>query len=239
MRLIQIPFSHNCIKVRKVLELKGLPCETEDIRPMDRARVRKISGQGLVPVLEDRGRVLWDSTAIALYLEERYPKRPLLPADSGPRAECLVLEDWADAAFMALSRRLAYWKTTSTPGALEDLFFPQARGIRRWLLGQVGRRAVRKRFRISAASNRRDRTEVQRLSSLAMERIHGMDYLVGGEISLADISLASMSAPLWVAHDLLEDPAVRSLLDWGRRILGDDLVSCYLPRPHPGDRARC
>ena len=37
MKLIQIPFSHNCVKVRVALGLKEIPYETQDIAPMDRA----------------------------------------------------------------------------------------------------------------------------------------------------------------------------------------------------------
>ncbi|MBA2564471.1 MAG: glutathione S-transferase N-terminal domain-containing protein, partial [Gemmatimonadetes bacterium] len=116
MRLIQIPYSHNCVKVRRALELKGLPFDTEDIAPMDRSAPKRASGQALVPVLVDGERAIADSTAILLYLEERYPERPLLPAESRLRAECLLLEDWADAAFMALTRRLAYWAVLAQPG---------------------------------------------------------------------------------------------------------------------------
>jgi len=53
MNLLQIPFSHNCIKVRKALAWKGVSYTIEDISPMDRTRVRTVSGQGLVPVLLD------------------------------------------------------------------------------------------------------------------------------------------------------------------------------------------
>jgi maleylpyruvate isomerase len=40
----------------------------------------------LVPALEDGGRILTQSLAIMEYLEERYPKPPLLPADPADRA---------------------------------------------------------------------------------------------------------------------------------------------------------
>jgi len=42
---------------------------------------------GLVPALEDDGRVLGQSLAIIEYLEERYPEPPLLPADAWARAQ--------------------------------------------------------------------------------------------------------------------------------------------------------
>src|SRR5258705_12191098 len=101
VKLIQIPFSHNCIKVRVALGLKRVAYETQDIAPMDRSAVVSASGQGLVPVLVVDGRAIADSTRILLYLDERYPDPPLVPKDPAVRAECLLLEDWADLAFMA------------------------------------------------------------------------------------------------------------------------------------------
>ncbi len=239
MKLIQIPFSHNCIKVRKVLDWKGMSYTIEDISPVQRAPVRAASGQGLVPVLVDGDRAVCDSTAIVLYLEQRCPDPPLLPVSPAERAECLVLEDWADAAFMELARRLAYWHTLSTPGALEDLFFPASRGILRRVMGAVARRAVRRRFRLSERRHRRDLDDVRRAARLAVDRLSGRSFLVGEVMTLADITLAAMSAPLGAAgRRVLRENAVRELLKWGRGVLGDELVSYYLPEKTslPGDR---
>jgi len=228
MRLIQIPFSHNCVKVRRALELKGLPFDVLDIAPMDRAAVAASSGQRLVPVLEDRGRSIADSTAILRYLEATYLDTPLEPADPRERAECWVLEDWADQAFMAASRRLAYWVTVHTPGALEQLFFPELKGLRRRLLGGVARRAVRRRFRLSAERTRRDEVEMRRLAAIASDRLGDRPFLVGPRLSVADLSLAAMTAPLRIAPPVVrDDPAVRKVLTWGDGILGPDMRELY------------
>ena len=52
----------------------------------DRSPVEAVSGQGLVPVIEDDGLVVADSTVILEYLDRRYPDRPLYPADPAARA---------------------------------------------------------------------------------------------------------------------------------------------------------
>lgn len=230
MRLIQIPFSHNCIKVRRALELKGLAFETVDIAPMEREPVAAVSGQRLVPVLEDRGRAIADSTAILRHLEAAYPERPLEPRDPAQRAECWLLEDWADQAFMAASRRLAYWMTVHTPGAIENLFFPRARGLRRRLLGQLARRVVRRRFRLSAERERRDEREVPVLAALAVERLGERPFLVGERLSVADVALAAMTLPLWRATPAVrDDAAVQRLLTWGTTVMDPAVVSRYRP----------
>jgi glutathione S-transferase len=222
VRLIQIPFSHNCIKVRRALELKGLSFETLDINPLDRRPVRQASGQGLVPVLVDGERAIADSTEILLYLESAYPEPPLLPREAEQRAECLLLEDWADSAFMALTRRIAYWHALARPDAIESLFCPEARGVSRRVRGALARRLLRRRFGLSRGRSRRDETEALRLARLAAERLGGRGYLVGDSVTLADVALAAMSLPLRLAAPAVRgDPHVRTLLAWGKRILGE------------------
>jgi glutathione S-transferase len=53
-----------------------------------------VSGQELVPVLEEEGIVVADSTAILEHLEERHPDPPLYPPREPRRAEAVVFVDW-------------------------------------------------------------------------------------------------------------------------------------------------
>lgn len=227
MKLIQIPFSHNCVKVRVGLALKGLAFETQDIAPMDRAAVVAASGQGLVPVLVDGGRAIADSTRILLYLEDRLPDPPLVPRDPGARAECLVLEDWADQAFMALSRRIAYGDILARPGRLASLFFPKDQGPARWLKERIAKRRVAQRFGLSPARHKADVVEAKRLAALAVARLSGRPWLLGEGPTIADIALAAMTAPLAADRDIREDPDVRALLHWGEALVPEDVRSVY------------
>jgi glutathione S-transferase len=223
LRLFQIPFSHNCVKVRKALDLKGLDYETVDIDPVLRIGLRRASGQALVPALVDERRMVADSTAILLYLEEKYPHPPLLPGEPEARAECLILEHWADETFMALTRRLAYWNVTASPGALGELFFPSApRPIRR-AAGHLGKWMLHRRLGMSRRQNGLDERAAPRAAELAVARLGGRDHLVGERITIADIALASMAAPLQFAAPAVRDqPVVQELLTWGRRVLEID-----------------
>jgi glutathione S-transferase len=231
MKLFQIPFSHNSIKVRRVLALKGLAYERENVNPAFRTRLIKVSGQPLTPVLVDGARVISDSTAILLYLEDAYPDPALLPPNADQRAECLLVEDWADAAFMALTRRLAYWSLLSSDASLGDLFFPRAPAIFRRFSSPVGATVLRRRFGLSAKQNDRDEIDARRLASLAVDRIAGRQFLVGDRISLADVTLAAMSMPMQYASPTVRsDARVSRLLDWGKRILEDEFSPLDLER---------
>jgi glutathione S-transferase len=234
MRLFQIPFSHNCIKAHHVLDLKGLSYETVDINPALRGEVKRISGQALVPVLVDRGHVVSGSTEIALYLDQRHPDPPLLPDDPQERAECLILTDWADEAFMALRagsptsrccpRRDSSASSSSRPPR------PRFSGI----AGAGAARVLRLRFGISAERNRRDEEHARRVTRIALERLGGGEHLVGDRLSLADITLATMAAPLqYAGRGLRDDAAVRELLEWGARTLGAAFSPLPVPEPAP------
>lgn len=89
------PVSPFCMKVRAVLDHKRLsyvrlPALTHQWEIKRRGKV------GKVPALDLDGEFLVDSTDIAHALERRFPDPPVLPPDPGDRAQCHVLEDWAD-----------------------------------------------------------------------------------------------------------------------------------------------
>jgi glutathione S-transferase len=94
IQLYEIPFSTNVERITLALAHKGLDVEHVVIDADDRAAVREVSGQDLVPVLIHDGHVITDSTAILEYLEEEYPDPPLYPRDEARRAEVTVFVDW-------------------------------------------------------------------------------------------------------------------------------------------------
>ncbi|HZE88074.1 MAG TPA: glutathione S-transferase family protein, partial [Verrucomicrobiae bacterium] len=94
IRLYRFQYSTNAERVALALAHKGLPFDPVEIDPKDRTSVRKISGQDLVPVIEDDGKVVIDSMEIVRWIEGRYPDRPLYPRDPARRAEMLVFIDW-------------------------------------------------------------------------------------------------------------------------------------------------
>ena len=91
-------------KTRIALLEKGLQWETTwlDLPSGEHKKPEylKINPVGKVPALIDDEFVVHDSTIINEYLEDKYPKTPLLPKDPAMRARARSLEDYADAYFM-------------------------------------------------------------------------------------------------------------------------------------------
>ena len=82
-------------KVRLALAEKGLAYRLEPA-PMGSAKVRTLHPLGKIPVIEDAGHVIPDSSVIIAYLERAYPQQPLYPADAMLLAKALWLEEYAD-----------------------------------------------------------------------------------------------------------------------------------------------
>jgi glutathione S-transferase len=83
--------SGNCYKVRLFLSLTGTPCERIGVDLVagenQTAAYRRLNPRGQVPVLEDGGTVIWDSTAILVYLARKLGREDLLPLDPCGMAE--------------------------------------------------------------------------------------------------------------------------------------------------------
>jgi len=119
--LHQYEISPFCDKVRRILHLKGVPYEVHEIRALRSVvEVRRINRIGKVPVLEIDGELVVDSSEIARFLDERFPAPPLWPADPRERAQCHLLEDWADESlyFYEMTMRLQ-WPSNSARWARE------------------------------------------------------------------------------------------------------------------------
>jgi glutathione S-transferase len=89
-------FSPHCWRTRMALAHKGLDCEA---RPTRFTEIAAIAGGRFktIPVIEDRGRAIGDSRAIAQYLEETYPDRPSLFGGPGGEALSRFVESWCVA----------------------------------------------------------------------------------------------------------------------------------------------
>lgn len=82
-------------KVRLALLEKGIPHRLE-VAPMGSPKVKALHPLGKIPVIEDQGVAVPDSSVIIAYLERAYPDRPLYPASAAELARALWLEEYAD-----------------------------------------------------------------------------------------------------------------------------------------------
>jgi len=110
-------------KVWLVLEHKAIPYEFRllsfDGGDTKTPEFLAVNPRGRVPAILDDGFALWESSAIAEYLEERYPQSPLLPKDVKARATARRLSAEAEAYLGPCVGQLAelalYAETPASP----------------------------------------------------------------------------------------------------------------------------
>ena len=90
-------FSPYCWRVKMALKHKGLAFDTVPWRYAEKDAIA-FSGSQTVPVLVDGGRAVYDSWAIATYLEEAYPSRPALFEGGEAQALGLFFSHWTARA---------------------------------------------------------------------------------------------------------------------------------------------
>src|SRR4051812_25596871 len=120
MRIHAIPHSTNVQRVALALGLKGVAVEEWiEHDPDDRAEVRAVSGQDLVPVVEtDDGRVLTDSMPIVAWIDATWPDRaPLYPADPAARREVEAFIAFFDFVWKVPPNAIDAEQRAAAPGA--------------------------------------------------------------------------------------------------------------------------
>lgn len=86
-------------KVRAVLAEKNVAYDLDPVVPVNvSAEFKKKSPLGKIPVLEDEGLILPDSSAICAYLERLHPAPALYPSEAAAYGRALWLEEYADTA---------------------------------------------------------------------------------------------------------------------------------------------
>jgi glutathione S-transferase len=117
MKLYYMPPSGNAYKVRILLSLLNVPYEKVAIDSKNQEHkspaFRKLNPRGEVPVLEDNGLVLWDSSACLLYIARKYGGEKWLPGDPAEMAQVM---QWVALAGNEIQFGLQYARR----GVLQD-----------------------------------------------------------------------------------------------------------------------
>jgi glutathione S-transferase len=107
MLLYAIPHSTNVERVALAIGHKGLDAELILCDPGDRSPVQAVSGQELVPVLDDDGTIVTDSSRIIEHLEQRHPTPALFPEGTVGRAHVRLFVSWFDRVWKRAPNAIA------------------------------------------------------------------------------------------------------------------------------------
>ncbi|MXO60242.1 glutathione S-transferase family protein [Altererythrobacter salegens] len=191
MKLYGFPLSPFVRKVAVALAEKGLEFEWEPSNPgAPTEEFLKVSPFSKIPGFADGDYALADSTAIAVYLDAKYPDVPLIPAAPEARGRAVWFDEVVD--------------TVLIPAAAPIVVH---RFLRPKIFGQPGDEEAAKAGEEAA------------LKSLNyLEGQLGNDGWLDGEFSLGDIALASSIKTLTYAGWSIDRAAHGKLCAWYDRV---------------------
>ncbi len=200
LELYQFELSQYSEKVRFILDYKQLEYRKIEVTPgVGQVELMQKSGSRQVPVLKDGSTYVSDSTEIALYLERKYPERPIIPSDSLAKGQCLLIEEWADAsiglkgrkAFIGALNQNQNFRTSILPSNTPDLLKTAIGAIPGELLDILGSGIGFGGDAVKEAKN----SLKQDLEALCLI-LQNQPYLTGDTPTLADLSVAGLSIML-------------------------------------------
>jgi len=123
LKFYDYPACPFCRKVKITLEEKGIEYEKiyVDLRKKEQKKEEflKLNPYGKVPVIVDNGAVVYESSVINEYLEEKYPNPPLMPSDPKDRARIRIWVDFCETHFHNPWFSL-YWEIKFKPEKSRD-----------------------------------------------------------------------------------------------------------------------
>lgn len=198
LRLVTIPISHYCEKVRWALDRQRLPYREDGHAPglhmLTTLPVTHLRSR-TVPILVDDGQVIADSTEILAHLSAKHGAGWLYaPPDA------LALEEEFDKSLGPHTRRLAYFYLLPDRKKVLEVVTNrvpawQAR-IERAIFGGL-EKVMRRELKINPEAAARSQQRIEQLLDKLSDRLRdGRRYLCGDSFSAADLTFAALAAPI-------------------------------------------
>lgn len=203
-RLIAFAVSHYCEKARWALERLSIPFIEEPHVPGFHWLFTRPTGGKSVPVLLTEAGTFTDSTDILHYLDTLAPtSHRLYPADAELRREVETLEDLFDTVLGVSVRCWAYFYLLNSHKLMRKLWcegVPPIESIMFPIVFPPVRSFTRKYYNITAQSAASSLDRIRRLFEKVnnLLELDGRSYLVGNCFSAADLTFASLVAPILI-----------------------------------------
>jgi len=205
--LYQFPVSHYCEKIRWALDYKkrvypDLVYTVKNLMPGPHvSTTKKLAKKTNVPILVHNGKVVQNSSDIISYLDDVFPKNALTPSDDTLKEEALAWERYFDKEVGGHVRRCCYHILLDNPAIVIHFFTQNAAWygplLYRFIFPKL-RDRMRDLMDINAETAAQSKVNIDEAVDKMHEHFNHHTYLVGDQFSRADLSAASLLAPLCV-----------------------------------------
>lgn len=194
--LYQFELCPFCHKVKATLDVKGIAYRTVEVNPMSKAELPALPEDApkKVPVLACDGDVVFDSTTIMRFLDERFTDQPQLSPPEGSEQRSLSdeIEAWVDDEFAMALPTVIYgtWgealKAAQVTAKTSNFGFFHNVGVRAGgplIMHQVAKRILKKNGKTDGhawVSENLDRFEAW---------LGEDDFATGSTVSLGDVAM--------------------------------------------------
>ena len=199
--LWHLEVSHYNEKARWALDYKRVPHVRRAVTPvLQDFRARRLRAGRTLPVLKLNGRAIGDSTRIIEEIERRWPEPPLYPSDPEERRRALELEDYFDEQCGHDLRRVLFNDNLARARKVpRNALRPRPPPTRS---AQGTESATRTRCEVALLDPAGPRRALARGGPGRARRVEAeagrSGYLVGDSFTVADLTAASILAPIVV-----------------------------------------
>ena len=165
---------------------------------------RAASPLGKMPAMDDDGFTLADSSAIIHYLEAKYPDPVMIPTDPRARGRVIWWDEFGDTVFAACSGKLSFNRIVAPK-----------------FLGREGD---------LAAAAQAEAEELPKLLAYLESAIPASGFLVGDQMTLADLAVASPLMNLRHCGSGVDAAAYPKIAAWSEAILSRPSMAPWIAK---------
>jgi glutathione S-transferase len=200
LKLYQFPISHFCEKVRWALEFKNIDYEIKSLIPgLHTLKTKKLAPETSVPILTHDDKAIQGSIEIISYLDNTFLAQNLTPKELKIKKGALKWEEYIDREIGNNVRLCCYHILLKYPDVVIPFFTQNGPWYGKLFLAVMFSKLKTKMMQhmklndISAKKAKQDlRIAIDKLYSHYQEH----EFLVGNQFSRADLTAASLLAPL-------------------------------------------
>lgn len=193
--LYQFALCPFCNKVRTGLQIKGIPFDEVEVSPRSKVELPPLPEDApkKVPVLTYDGEVVWDSTRILAFLDEKYPDtQRFTPTDEAKRERSAAIEEWVDESMIQSLPTVLYgtWREAAQASKIiaKSSRFSAGAGMMVKVGGPMIMHAVAKRI-----LKRNGKTDAHGWVSENLDHFESelgeQTFVCGDELSVGDVAM--------------------------------------------------